>query len=150
MHPPRLVALVSGGLILAACGTPTAVITAPRVEPASPYLQIAPGQPSPPSSVTNCNGVLGGVTEIAWSSWGGAVAVGRGSGTYYDKIDGGYSAAHAKATVVAFRRVEYHGRIAYSSVEWFFPTLGQRFEHSRNAVTCNELTRVYPFYGTKQ
>ena len=62
---------------------------------------------------------------ITWDAWGGPQA--RGRGTAYWVPPGGIQAdAVARpAVVVASNLGDCHGRLAYRSVGWYFPTEGE-------------------------
>jgi len=68
------------------------------------------------------------VTDVKWSSWGGARAVGHGKALW---VWPGWCVACGgvvlPATVVAFGRTTCQGHSAYSYVEWFFPSRGMSF-----------------------
>lgn len=68
------------------------------------------------------------VTNVKWSSWGGATAVGHGRALW---VWPGWCVACGgvvlPATVVAFGRTTCQGHSAYAYVEWFFPSRGMRF-----------------------
>lgn len=68
------------------------------------------------------------VTNVKWSSWGGARAVGHGKALW---VWPGWCVACGgvvlPATVVAFGRTTCQGHSAYAWVEWFFPSRGQSF-----------------------
>lgn len=79
------------------------------------------------------------VTNVKWSSWGGARAVGHGKALW---VWPGWCVAcggvQLPATVVAFGRTTCHGHSAYAYVEWFFPSRGQSFDrrlHGENICT---------------
>lgn len=65
------------------------------------------------------------VTDVTWESWGGAQATGRGTGLW---IPDGVSTADGvqkPVVVVASNLGDCHGRPAYRSVGWYFPTEGE-------------------------
>jgi hypothetical protein len=68
------------------------------------------------------------VTNVKWSSWGGARAVGHGKALW---VWPGWCVAcggvELPATVVAFGKTTCQGHSAYAYVEWFFPSRGMSF-----------------------
>lgn len=69
------------------------------------------------------------VTDVKWSTWGGARAVGHGRALW---VWPGWCVAcggvELHATVVAFGRTTCQGHRAYAYVEWFFPSRGMSFD----------------------
>ncbi|GAA4752170.1 hypothetical protein GCM10023199_34400 [Actinomycetospora chibensis] len=67
----------------------------------------------------------GMVTDVTWQSWGGPTAIGRGTGSWMPP-DGYVSDSVSRpAVVVATNLGDCHGRLAYRSVGWYFPTEGE-------------------------
>lgn len=68
------------------------------------------------------------VSDVKWTSWGGARAIGHGRALW---VWPGWCVAcggvELPATVVAFDKTTCQGHSAYSFVEWFFPSRGQSF-----------------------
>lgn len=65
------------------------------------------------------------VCRIRWKSWGGAKAIGSGTGWY---LSAGQITAYghwAPARVVLSHLGTWHGRRAYKHLNWTFPTQGR-------------------------
>ena len=65
------------------------------------------------------------VTDVTWQSWGGDRATGRGTALW---IPDGVSTADGvekPVVVVATNLGDCHGRLAYRSVGWYFPSEGE-------------------------
>lgn len=88
------------------------------------------------------------VTNVKWSSWGGARAVGHGKALW---VWPGWCVAcggvELPATVVAFGRTTCQGHTAYSYVEWFFPSRGMSF--NRRLAGANICTGRPPKFPEK-
>lgn len=78
-----------------------------------------------PSEVYAGGDPTGMVTGVRWTSWGGPTATGTGTG-YWTPPSGFVSdSVDAPARVVASNLGTCHGRPAYLSVTWYFPTKGE-------------------------
>jgi len=80
-----------------------------------------------PATVDNNGDPTGRVTQIHWSTWGGASAVGGGISDYVGPNQSVAQGSEESARIVAFHLGRCHGRRAYDAVEWYFPQHGQRF-----------------------
>ena len=97
-----------------------------------------------PSVIYNGGDPTGLVKRIAWSTWGGARAVGHGLGFYIapDAPDIAHG-SFASATVVAFDLGRCDDKAAYLAVEWYFPGKiksgfsPSAFSSSAFETTCN-------------
>lgn len=77
------------------------------------------------------------VDNIAWSSWGGARAIGSGMG-YYDPPGKPVSrSVREKATVVAFHLTTCDGTYMYENVEFYFPESGGKFDPTTYLDACS-------------
>jgi hypothetical protein len=69
------------------------------------------------------------VSRVTWRSWGGGRAIGHGTALW---VWPGWCVAcggvELPATVVAFGRTSCGGHLAYSRVEWYFPSRGMTFD----------------------
>ncbi|WP_152628276.1 hypothetical protein [Streptacidiphilus neutrinimicus] len=89
-----------------------------------------------PAGLSNNGDPTGIVTDLRWSSWGGARADGTGTAEY---VAAGQSVAQGsaqQATVVAFDLGTCDGRTAYRAIEWYFPGKGQHFDPTRYFDAC--------------
>src|SRR5690349_6621048 len=90
-----------------------------------------------PASVSLGGDPSGFLTQIHWKSWGGAQAVGIGTGTW---VWPGTSVASnrptAGARVVAFNLGSCRGARSYNAVEWFWPEYDEKFDAKRSISTC--------------
>ncbi|GAA4915670.1 hypothetical protein EV188_1115 [Actinomycetospora succinea] len=67
----------------------------------------------------------GQVTDVTWESWGGAQATGRGTGLWVPDGVATADGVQKPVVVVASNLGDCHGRLAYRSVGWYFPTEGE-------------------------
>lgn len=75
------------------------------------------------------------VCHIRWDSWGGAFAVGTGTGWY---VHAGQITANghwAPAVVVLYHLGRWHGRPAYTKYQWYFPQGGSTYGASGRCST---------------
>jgi hypothetical protein len=74
----------------------------------------------------NANGDPTSYAEnITWESWGGPQAIGRGTAGWYGPDQFASDTVLLPAVVVASDLGECHGRPAYRSVGWYFPSRGE-------------------------
>ena len=76
----------------------------------------------------------GRVGAIRWESWGRPTATGQGTGWY--PFNGVADGRYEPATVVAFDLGACGGRLVYRAVEWYFPSLGERFNNAQYEDIC--------------
>jgi hypothetical protein len=62
---------------------------------------------------------------VSWQSWGGREATGRGTAYWVPPGAIQADAVARPAVVVASNLGDCHGRLAYRSVGWYFPTEGE-------------------------
>jgi hypothetical protein len=74
-----------------------------------------------PSSISLGGDPTGIVNHVQWQSWGGARAIGRGTGYYVPPGKTVSDAVSASATVVAFNLGSCQDTRAYQAIEWFYP-----------------------------
>ena len=89
-----------------------------------------------PSRIFNGGDPTGLVTQVVWTSWGGAQAVATGISDY---VGPGQTVAGGKeepAAVVAFKLGICDGRLMYQAVEWYFPQHKQAFDPGRFEDIC--------------
>ncbi|MEJ2862436.1 zinc ribbon domain-containing protein [Actinomycetospora flava] len=67
----------------------------------------------------------GQVTGVTWESWGGTEATGRGTGLWVPDGVATSDGVQRPVVVVASDLGDCHGRLAYRSVGWYFPTQGE-------------------------
>lgn len=65
------------------------------------------------------------VNGVTWQSWGGAQATGRGTASWVAPDATVSEGVQRPAVVVATNLGDCHGRLAYRSVGWYFPTEGE-------------------------
>ena len=139
--------------IPAAPTTPVATTPAtPPSPPPTPPPAAAPtlGQPAgdfahgssgfgqvKPAKIFNGGDPTGLVTNVDWSSWGGAQATATGSSEYVGPNQSVAQGTQETATVVAFNLGTCDGKLMYQAVEWYFPQHGQSFNphHYENICT---------------
>jgi hypothetical protein len=134
-----LIAPLAVVLICAACGA-----SAPAVAPEPPVLGRLAGVFAHgsgfgqirPSRIFNGGDPTGLVSHIAWTSWGGARAVGIGTSDYVGPTQSVATGSQEAVTVVAFNLGTCDGRRMYRAVEWYFPQHGQAFNPRRYENVC--------------
>jgi hypothetical protein len=89
-----------------------------------------------PSGLNGGGDPTGIVTNLTWSSWGGASAKGTGLAEYVAPDQSVAQGTEEKATVVAFDLGTCNGKKAYRAVEWYFPGRGQHFDPNRYFDAC--------------
>ncbi|WP_052434301.1 hypothetical protein [Streptacidiphilus melanogenes] len=144
----------SGVTGTALSGTPAATAPTPSAAPATPTSAAsavaaslpvlgtvwAPGVRgygvARPAGLSNNGDPTGIVTDLNWSSWGGAKAEGTGSAEYVGPGQSVAQGSAEQATVVAFDLGTCHGQTAYRALEWYFPGKGQHFDPTRYFDAC--------------
>ena len=95
--------------------------------------------------------------SIVWQSWGGPRAIGRGRVWYVPPGTTGDtgcsslgcglvlcpSCQRGHYVVVAFMRGTCYGHRVYRAVEWYSPSMGQKFEPSISDIPVSRATRTY-------
>jgi hypothetical protein len=138
--------------IPAAPTTPVATTPAtPPSPPPTPPPAAAPtlGQPAgdfahgssgfgqvKPAKIFNGGDPTGLVTNVVWSSWGGAQATATGTSDYVGPNQSVAQGTEQNATVVAFNLGTCDGKLMYQAVEWYFPQHGQAFNPNQYENIC--------------
>jgi hypothetical protein len=89
-----------------------------------------------PSKIFNGGDPTGLVTDVVWSSWGGARATGTGTADYVGPNQTVAQGTEESATVVAFDLGTCDGKLMYQAVEWYFPQHGQSFNRGSYENIC--------------
>jgi len=89
-----------------------------------------------PSKIFNGGDPTGLVTDVAWSSWGGAKATATGTSDYVGPNQSVAQGTEQTATVVAFNLGTCDGKLMYQAVEWYFPQHGQAFNPNQYENIC--------------
>jgi hypothetical protein len=89
-----------------------------------------------PSKIFNGGDPTGLVTNVTWSSWGGAQATGSGTSDYVGPNQSVAQGTEQTATVVAFNLGTCDGKLMYQAVEWYFPQHGQAFNPNQYENIC--------------
>jgi hypothetical protein len=89
-----------------------------------------------PSKIFNGGDPTGLVTDVVWSSWGGAQATGSGTAVYLRPNQTVAQGTEESATVVAFDLGTCDGKLMYQAVEWYFPQHGQSFSPNTYEDIC--------------
>jgi hypothetical protein len=95
-----------------------------------------------PSEIATGGDSSGSVSNITWTSWGGAQAIGTGTASYGAGNYGtctAWKAAHPgssedcsqRVPIVAYSLSDCNGHQGYHSIEWYFPLAGQSRDLSR-------------------
>lgn len=123
--------------------TRTAVAPAPEVPSASvPTLgtSFAPSMTGfgavKPATVQYGGDGYSQAQNITWQSWGGAQAIGTGTGWYVPDGQSRDTGSNAPITVVAFNLGTCGGIPAYQSFSWYFPQNGESFNPSYYLNAC--------------
>ncbi|ORI21170.1 hypothetical protein [Rhodococcus sp. 1168] len=74
------------------------------------------------------------VSDIVWDSWGGERATGHGNAFYV--VDSVADAEMMPAEVIAYDISTCNTRRAYSTVQWYFPSLGEDFDPALGNDVC--------------
>ncbi len=80
-----------------------------------------------PNTIYNGGDPTGLVRNIEWDTWGGAHAIGKGSGFYVSGRQVTAEGRREPMRLVAFHLGCCHGRRAYDAIEWYFPQHGEHF-----------------------
>jgi hypothetical protein len=75
------------------------------------------------------------ITHITWSSWGGAQAIGQGTGYHYGSA-GAADGRFERETLVAFGLGICDGTYMYQRLDEYFPTESQIFDPHRAMNVC--------------
>jgi len=89
-----------------------------------------------PAKIFNGGDPTGLVTNVVWSSWGGARATATGSSEYVGPNQSVAQGTEETATVVAFNLGTCDGKLMYQAVEWYFPQHGQAFNPNQYENIC--------------
>jgi hypothetical protein len=89
-----------------------------------------------PAKIFNGGDPTGLVTQVVWTSWGGAQAVATGVSDYVGPGQSVAGGTEEAATVVAFDLGTCDGKLMYQAVEWYFPQHGQAFDAARYENIC--------------
>jgi hypothetical protein len=89
-----------------------------------------------PSKIFNGGDPTGLVTDVVWSSWGGAQVTGTGTAEYLRPNQAVLQGKEEPATVVAFDLGTCDGKLMYQAIEWYFPQHGQSFSPSTYQDIC--------------
>jgi len=140
-----------------AASTPTPLATpvpatptpTPTPSPAAPAAAATLGQPAgvfahgssgfgqvKPAKIFNGGDPTGLVTNVVWSSWGGAQATATGTSDYVGPNQSVAQGTEQTATVVAFNLGTCDGKLMYQAVEWYFPQHGQAFNPNQYENIC--------------
>jgi hypothetical protein len=89
-----------------------------------------------PAKIFNGGDPTGLVTQLAWSSWGGAKATGSGMSDYVGPGQSVATGSQQPVTVVAFNLGTCHGTLMYRAVEWYFAGEGRTFSPGKYENIC--------------
>lgn len=81
-----------------------------------------------PTEINNDGDGTSLITNITWTSWGGARAVGTGTTLYVAPDQANYQGSQQTATVVASDLGRCAGHPAYQHVSWYFPQHGEHLD----------------------
>lgn len=76
------------------------------------------------------------VSAVSWETWGGATAIGTGTSSDPRGARSTAESVQRQATVEAFDLGECNGKLAYRAVEWYFPSVGDKFNPASYLNTC--------------
>ena len=89
-----------------------------------------------PAKIFNGGDPTGLVTNVMWSSWGGAQATATGTAEYVAPNQSVASGTEETATVVAFDLGTCDGKYMYQALEWYFPQHKQAFNPNTYENIC--------------
>jgi hypothetical protein len=101
------------------------------------------------------NGGFNAAVSIVWQSWGGPTAIGHGRLWHSEPGANGCNSLGCHVivcgnpcqighvVVVAFMRGTCYGHREYGAVEWYSPSMGQKFESRISDVPVSRATRTY-------
>lgn len=89
-----------------------------------------------PTTVFNGGDPTGLVQHIRWKTWGGARAIGVGTGWYVGPHQSTAEGTQEPVRIVVFQLGYCHGRRAYEAIEWYFPQHGGRFQPNSYIEAC--------------
>ena len=89
-----------------------------------------------PGKIFNGGDPSGLVTNVVWSSWGGAQATATGTAEYVGPNQSVAQGTEESATVVAFHLGSCGGKYMYQAVEWYFPQHKQAFNPNTYENIC--------------
>jgi hypothetical protein len=89
-----------------------------------------------PGKIFNGGDPTGLVTDVVWSSWGGAQATATGTSDYVGPDQSVAQGTEETATVVAFNLGTCGGKLMYQAVEWYFPQHNQAFNPNMYENIC--------------
>jgi hypothetical protein len=89
-----------------------------------------------PSTIFNGGDPTGLVTNVVWTSWGGAQATAAGTAEYVAPNQSVAQGTEETATVVAFDLGTCGGKYMYQAVEWYFPQHSQAFNPNTYENIC--------------
>jgi hypothetical protein len=89
-----------------------------------------------PARIFNGGDPTGLVTNVVWSSWGGAQATASGTAEYVGPNQSVASGSEQTATVVAFDLGTCDGKYMYQAIEWYFPQHKQSFNPNTYENIC--------------
>jgi hypothetical protein len=128
---------------------PAAPTATPTPTPATPATPPTLGQPAglfahgssgfgqvKPAKIFNGGDPTGLVTNVVWSSWGGAQATASGTSDYVGPNQSVAQGTEETVTVVAFNLGTCGGKLMYQAVEWYFPQHGQAFNPNQYENIC--------------
>jgi hypothetical protein len=81
-----------------------------------------------PRTVSGGGDPSSAIDSIAWRSWGGATARGRGMGCFVPAGKPLSACVRRPVEVIAANLGRCDGHRAYEDLGWWFPTEGQRFD----------------------
>lgn len=90
-----------------------------------------------PATVFNGGDPTGLVEHIEWRSWGGARAVGIGTGIYVGPSQIVAEGTPQATVIVLFKLGSCHGRRAYDAITWYYPQHGERFNARHYIDPCS-------------
>ncbi len=89
-----------------------------------------------PAKIFNGGDPTGLVTNVVWTSWGGAQATAAGTAEYVAPSQSVAQGTEETATVVAFDLGSCRGKYMYQAVEWYFPQHSQAFNPNTYENIC--------------
>lgn len=92
-----------------------------------------------PTQIFNGGDSTGRFEAVTWQSWGGAQAIGSGTGCWVPPGGAVADCQLSPISLVAYDLTQCGGHLAYRRLATFFPTKGEHFDPATNGETQYDL-----------
>ena len=122
---------------MAPTGTPPSVSTAGRVVLGLDWADYITGfDQAQPAKLHYAGDGYSELSNIKWSDWGTSKATGIGTGWYVPPGDNNGQGSDRKVSIVAFDLGKCGSVKAYTAMDWFFPSAGEKQIRNPHLDTC--------------